>query len=84
MTNLILIGIAVLVIAFVVYFFYCRFRNRKYFLVNLKENQTVRLRIGEEDSAIVRVVALYTEYAWVVNQKTLEEQKVNITDLFPL
>ena len=84
MTNLILIIIAVLVIAFVAYFMYCRFRNRKYFLVNLKENQTVRLRIGEEDSAIVRIISLYTEYAYVVDQKTLEETKVKIIELYPL
>jgi hypothetical protein len=84
MTNLILIGIAVCVIAFSTFFLWCRYRNRKYFLNNIHENQVCRLATGEEDSNIVRIVALYTDYAWVVDQKTLEEMKVPITSLFPL
>ena len=82
--KIVLIAIALVLVALVVYFLYCRKRNRDHFLEKLHENQVCRLRIGEEDSAIVRVVSLYTDYAWVVDQKTLKESKVPIVSLYPL
>ena len=81
-TTLIIIGSALFTA--MMYFMYCRKRNRDYFLKKLHEQQICRLAKNEDDEAIVRIVALFTDSAVVVDQKTLEESKVPITNLYPL